>query len=97
MVSLEGYKYLLSMLFLSNAISLNLFFLTPEFRINLQLSLLSRVKKIDPFSLPFLVLLLPHFHELPMAHLFLLVYLLLGFELFRCRFGPDALLALAKP
>ena len=31
-----------------------------------------------------------------MAHLFLLVHLLLGFELFRSRFGPYSLLAFAK-
>jgi len=55
------------------------------------------VEQVDPIPLPFLVLLLPHFHQLPVAHILLLVHLVLGLQLLRRGFAPDSFLALAKP
>ena len=55
------------------------------------------MEQVDPIPLPFLVLLLPHFHQLPVAHILLLVHLVLGLQLLRRGFAPDSFLALAKP
>ena len=55
------------------------------------------MEQVHPVPLPFLVLLLPHFHKLAMAHPFLFVQLVLCLELLGRGFGPDALLVLAEP
>lgn len=96
MICLELNYHLLRMLLLGYAISLYLLLLSLEVGVHEKLILLSGVQEIHSIPLSLLVFLLPHFHKLPVAHLFLLVHLFLGFKLFRCRLGAYALLVLAK-
>ena len=58
---------------------------------------MSGVQEIHSIPLSLLVFLLPHFHKLPVAHLFFLVHLFLGLKLFGGRLGTYAFLILAKP
>ena len=78
MVSLELDDDFLSVLLLGQAISFYLFLLPLEVWVLQELRLLGSVELVDSIPLSFLVLLLPHFHQLTVAHLLLLVYLVLG-------------------
>ena len=96
-VGLQLEDNFLSVLPLSLAVGFYLFLLPLEVWVLEELSLLASVKQVDPISLSFLVFLLPHFHQLPVAHLLLPVHLLLGPQLLRSGFATDSFLALAKP
>jgi hypothetical protein len=96
MVRLELDDNFLSVLVLGKAVSFYLFLLSLEVWVHLELRLLASVEQVNPVSLSFLVFLLPHFHQLPMAHILLLCHFVLGFQLLWSGFASDSFLALAK-